>query len=437
MEWWKSLFRKRALDAQLDSELRFHIEELAEANVAAGLTPEEARRRAVLEFGGREQIKEELRDVHRVSIIESTLANLKSAFRFIRKSPSFSITVIVTLALGIGANSAVFSAIDAILLRPLPFPNGDQLMELRQYNPKTSSPRTRLAPVRLEDWNRMNSTFQAITGYYTEDNSETSGALPEKVTAAFVAPRFLQVWGDAPELGRDFRPEEEHWGGPSAVLISDQFWRRRSGGDPSALGQKLRLGDLSLTIVGVMPSSFLFPDRDVDLWVPVMLGGPFSENRYLTWYLTIGRLKRGVTLGQARANLATVQEQLGKAYPNTDGDLGVSMEPLKEATVGGARKSLWMLFGSVSLLLLIACTNIVTLLLARATQREHEISVRFSLGGPRAAIVVQLLTETFVLALGGAGLGLIVAGAAARVFRTLARDLPRVGEIRLDARVVW
>src|SRR5207244_5000260 len=169
MEWWKSLFRKRALDAQLDSELRFHIEELTEANVAAGLTPEEARRRAVLEFGGREQIKEELRDVHRVSIIESMLANLKSAFRLIRKSPSFSMTVIVTLALGIGANSAVFSAIDAILLRPLPFPNGDQLMELRQYNPKTSSPRTRLAPVTVEDSNRINPTVQGTTQTYSQD----------------------------------------------------------------------------------------------------------------------------------------------------------------------------------------------------------------------------------------------------------------------------
>src|SRR5437763_8802213 len=159
MEWWKSLFRKRALDAQLDSEQRFHIEELAEANVAAGLTPEEARRRAVLEFGGREQIKEELRDVHRVSIIESTLANLKSAFRFIRKSPSFSITVIVTLALGIGANSAVFSAIDAILLRPLPFPNGDHLMAISQFRPKLSNPLSYVAPVRIEDWNSMKSTF--------------------------------------------------------------------------------------------------------------------------------------------------------------------------------------------------------------------------------------------------------------------------------------
>src|SRR5437899_2697092 len=189
---WKALFRKRALDAQLDTELRFHIDKLTSDNIAAGMAPDEARRQAILEFGGREQVMEDLRDVHRVSIIESSLANLKSAFRFIRKSPSFSMTVILTLALGIGANSAVFSAIDAILLRPLPFPNGDQLMELRQYNLKTNSPRTRLAPVRLEDWNRMNSTFQAITGYYTEDNSETSGALPEKVTQAFVTPRFYQ-----------------------------------------------------------------------------------------------------------------------------------------------------------------------------------------------------------------------------------------------------
>src|SRR5438034_10030374 len=181
MEWWKSLFRKRVLDSQLDSELRFHIEELTEANIAAGLSPEEARRRAILEFGGREQIKEELRDVHRVSIIESALANLKSAFRFIRKSPSFSITVILTLALGIGANSAVFSAIDAILLRPLPFPNGDQLMELQQFDSKNPN-ESFVAPPRLADWDRLNSTFQAVTGYYTEDASETSGELPEKIS---------------------------------------------------------------------------------------------------------------------------------------------------------------------------------------------------------------------------------------------------------------
>src|SRR5580700_416402 len=183
MSWWKSLFRKSTLDSQLDTELRFHIDKLTSDNIAAGMAPEEARRQAVLEFGGREQIKEELRDVHRVRVIESALANLKSAFRFLRKSPTFSATVILTLALGIGANSAVFSAIDAILLKPLPFPDADQLMRVDQYyNSKLATPVPFVAPVRLEDWNRLNSTFQALTGYYTEDVSESTGALPEKVT---------------------------------------------------------------------------------------------------------------------------------------------------------------------------------------------------------------------------------------------------------------
>jgi putative ABC transport system permease protein len=436
MFWWKSLFGKRALDAQLDSELRFHIEKLANDNVAAGMTPEEARRQAILEFGGREQIKEELRDVHRVSVIENTTANLKSAFRFIRKSPSFSIAVILTLALGIGANSAVFSAIDAILLRPLPFPDGDQLMRLHQYSPKVKSPQTFLAPVRLEDWNRMNSTFQAITGYYTEDGSETSGVLPEKVTQAFVAPRFLEVMGASPTLGRDFTADEEHFGGPKAILISDRYWHRRFGADPNAVGKKLRIVGLSFSIVGVMPASFLFPDRDTDLWIPVPPDAPFAQKRESTWYSAIGRVKRGVTVEEARANLTTVQAQLGKTFPKPDADLAVEIQPLKEITVGGVRSSLWILFGSVSLLLLIACTNIVALLLARAAQRQHEISIRFSLGASRAVLITQLLTETFVLALIGAALGLIVAGGASRVFRSLAGNLPRVEEIRLDARIV-
>ena len=180
MAWWNSWFRKGSSDAQLDSELRFHVEELTKANIAAGMAPAEARRRALLEFGGPEQIKEELRDVYRHRIADTMLANLRSAFRFIRKSPSFSIAVILTLALGIGANSAVFSAIDAILLRPLPFPDGDQLMRLAEVRPKLKSRETFVAPERLEDWNRMNSTFQAITGYYTDDSSEISGSLPEK-----------------------------------------------------------------------------------------------------------------------------------------------------------------------------------------------------------------------------------------------------------------
>ncbi len=293
MFWWKSLFRKRALEAQLDTELRFHIDKLTNDYISEGMAPEQARRKAVMEFGGREQLKEELRDVYRVRVIESTLANLKSAFRFIRKSPTFSATVILTLALGIGANSAVFSAIDAILLKPLPFPDADQLMRVDQYNPKTRSPLHLVAPVRLEDWNSLNSTFQALTGYYAEDVSESTGPLPERITRAWVSPRFFQVWAVIPALGREFAPEEETLNGPAAALISDRFWRRRFNADPNIVGKNLRLDGHLTPIVGVMPPSFLFPNREADLWCPIPAGLSYGPPRENNWFTVIGRLKPG------------------------------------------------------------------------------------------------------------------------------------------------
>jgi putative ABC transport system permease protein len=436
MSWWKSLFRKSALDSQLDTELRFHMDKLTSDNIASGMAPDEARRQAVLEFGGREQVKEELRDVHRVSFVETGIANLRSASRFIRKSPTFSATVILTLALGIGANSAVFSAIDAILLKPLPFPDADQLMRVDQYNPKTRSPLHLVAPVRLEDWNSLNSTFQALTGYYTEDVSESTGPLPERINRAWVSPRFFQVWAVIPSLGREFTSEEETLNGPAAALISDRFWRRRFNADPEIIGKNLRLEGHLTPIVGVMPASFLFPNREADLWCPIPAGLSYGPPRENNWFTVIGRLKPGVTVAQARANLATVQAQLGRQYPKTDAELSVGVEPLKETTIADSRRSLWLLFGSVTLLLFIACTNIVALLLSRSAQRQHEISVRFSLGASRGALIAQLLTETFLLALIGSGLGLFLAAAASDIFRSLAGQLPRVEEIHLDARIV-
>src|SRR5258707_321942 len=205
MSWWKSLFPKRASDEQMNSELRFHIDELTEEYIAAGMSPEEAHRRAMLVFGGPENPKEQVRDVYPIRLGDPTPPNLKSAFRFLRKSPTFSLTGILTLALAIGANSAVFSAIDAILLKPLPFPQADQLVRVDQYDPKNPRPFNLVAPARLEDWNRLNSTFQALTGYYTEDVSESTGPLPEKVTRAWVSPRFFQVWGVVPVPGSNSR----------------------------------------------------------------------------------------------------------------------------------------------------------------------------------------------------------------------------------------
>jgi putative ABC transport system permease protein len=436
MSGWRSIFPKRASDAQMNAELHFHIDELTEENIAAGMSPEEARRRAILEFGGREQVKEEVRDVYRIRVIDATVANLKSAFRFVRKSPTFSITVILTLALAIGANSAVFSAIDAILLKPLPFPDANQLVLVEQYNPKNPRPFHLVAPVRLEDWNRLNSTFQALTGYYAEDISESTGPLPEKVTRAWVSPRFFQVWALTPALGREFTPDEETLNGPAAVLISDRFWRRRFNADRNAVGKNLRLDGHLTPIVGIMPPSFLFPDREADLWCPIPAGLSYGQARENNWFTVIGRLKPGVTVAQARANLSTVQAQLGRQFPKTDADLSVGIKPLKETTIADSRRSLWLLFGSVTLLLFIACTNIVALLLSRSAQRQHEISVRFSLGAPRGALIAQLLTETFLLALIGSGLGLFLAAAASDIFRALAAQLPRVEEIHLDARIV-
>jgi putative ABC transport system permease protein len=436
MAYWELFRRKASLEAEIDSELRFHIKELTREKIAAGLTPEQARREAILEFGGTEQVKEELRDVHHIATVENTFSNFKSGFRLLRKSPSFSTAVILTLALAIGANSAVFSAINAILLRPLPFPNSGELMMLLQSERKAESAPSAVAAVRLEDWNHLTSVFQAISGWYTEDVSEVSGVLPERVKEAMVAPRFLQVWGVTPAIGRDFAPAEEHFGGPRVVLISERYWRRRFLADPNTVGKSLRLEADAYPIVGVMPASFRFPDRDVDIWQPSPPDAPFAQSRESTWFTVIGRLKPGVTATQARANLENVQAQLGREFPKTDANLVVDVQPLKQNTIGGVRRSLWVLFGSVSLLLLIACTNIASLLLARTTERQREISVRYSLGASRASVIAQLLTECLVLALSGSVLGLLVAAVGSKALRTLAQSLPRAEEVSLDWRIV-
>jgi putative ABC transport system permease protein len=340
MRWFRRWFGKSVPDDSLDREIAYHLDTLVEANVAQGMTPQEARRQAVVEFGGREQIRQQLRDVYASAWSDALRANLRAAVRFIRRYPSFAFTVILTLALGIGANSAVFSAIDAIVLRPLPFSRGDELVQLHQKDIKGRNPETFVAPVRLEDWNSLNSTFQTISGYYTDDVSYASDELPEKITEAMVAPHFLQLWGISPAMGRDFTSEELHFGGPHAALISDRFWRIHLHADPQVIGKSLRLDSSSYTIVGVLPASFRFPDRSVDIWLPNPMDAPFGQSRESTWFITLGRLKPGVTLAQASADLAAVQSQLGKQFPKSDGELTVELEPLKSVVLGGIQNSL-------------------------------------------------------------------------------------------------
>lgn len=437
MSWLQRLrntFRHERVQGNIDRELSFHIAERTDQLRAEGLSDEEAARRARRQFGNVTVQAERTRDVDIAPWPDALLRDVRYAVRTLTRTPGFTATVVLTLALGIGANTAVFSAINAVLLQPLPFPDGDRLMRLSQTQERTAE--TNIAPVRLEDWHRLNATFEAITGYFTENVSETSGDLPEKVRRAFVAPRFLDVWGVAPALGRGFTSDEHQTGAPTVVLISDRYWRRRFGADPNIAGKSVRIESTSFPIAGVMPASFLFPDRDVDLWLPVRLSSKLDQVRSATWYVGIGRLEPGVTLEQARANLAAVQAQLGEQYPETDRQISVEVMPLKEITVSGVRPSLWLLFGAVSVLLLITCTNIAALLLSRAAQRQREISVRLSLGATRATVAAQMLTETGMLALAGSAVGLLVALGASAAFRSVAVDLPRMDEIALDWRIL-
>ena len=427
----------RRREKEMDAELGFHLREAIEAKAAQGLTPEEARRQALVEFGGSEQVKEECRDVHRPATVENAVMDAKAAWRFIRRSPTFAATVVCTLALGIGANSAVFSAIDAILLRPLPFPEADRLMVLYQHDVTAKSPADHVAPARLEDWNRLSKAFSSISGYYQEDSSETSGRLPERLEQGLIAPRFFRTLGVVPELGRDFSAEEERFGGPNVTIISNRYWRRRFQADPNVVGKALRFGKTSVPIIGVMPASVTLPDKQVDYWSVSTPDAPYAQDRASTWFVALGRLKPGMTIEQGQADLSRVQADLGRAFPKTDQKLIPVVEPLKSSIVGQtAGRSLWLLFGSVSLLLLIACTNIATLLLARTGERAREIAIRYSLGASRAAVIWQLLTESLGLAVLGSVAGLLVAWGAIRAFHSLAATLPRADEIALDWRLV-
>ena len=427
------LLRRRQIDAELDAELAHHFEELAAEYRTRGLTPHAAAAAARRDLGSLSHVREAYRDQHGIPAFETLWRNVRFSVRGLRRTPGFTATVVLTLALGAGANIAVFSVIDAVLLRPLPYPDADRLMRLSQV--EGVSGETRIAPVRLADWNRLNSTFKAIAGYSTSDAVDTTGDLPERLRQAVVTPRFLDVWGISPALGRGFTDSEHRFGSPVVVMISDRLWHSR-GGDRTVLDRPIRSAGMSVSVVGVMPP-FLFPERDVDVWAAHPVDAPYAQSRRGGWFVgAVGRLKPDVTIEQARADLNVVQAQLAAQHPDTDRDVRVRIEPFKETMVGGSRGSLWLLYGAVCVLLLIACTNIAGLLLSRAAQREHEVAVRYSLGASRAAVVWQMLTEAAVLAIAGALLGLPLGAAASRALEILAPDLPRIENFALDGRML-
>jgi putative ABC transport system permease protein len=356
------------------------------------------------------------------------------ALRSLRRRPGFALTVFALLALGIGANTALFSVVDTVLLKPLPYPDAGRLITIEETSSAKSQRASLVAPGRIEDWNRLNHTLTAVSGVYSENVTDTGGAEHERLTGLRVAPRYFTVFETAPILGRAFLPEEERDGGPHAVVISYGLWTRRYGLSPSVLDHRLIIGGDRYSIVGVMPRSFT--SSAVDLWIPAQTSGFLLRQRDARFLSGVARMKPGVTIQQAQADLAQVQRALGEQYPATDKDWSVGVHDLKDARLGDAGKPLVLLFGAVALLLSITVTNVASLVLSQFDGRQREIAIRFSIGGTRAQIAASLLREVVCIALAGAAAGWAGAAASLRVLATVFAQTPRIAELRMDWRAL-
>jgi putative ABC transport system permease protein len=359
-----------------------------------------------------------------------------AALRRLARQPGSSATVAMTLALAIGATSAIFSAVDAVLLKPLPFPSADRLVAVYERNGALRQATQLVAPGRLEEWNARNHTFDGLAASYFENMTDTTGALPERVAAMRTSPRFFAVLAVPPAIGRTPTPDEERFGGPPVAIVSNTFWRNRLNSDPSAAGRRLILGGVAYAIVGVMPPSFRYPTDSTEVWLPTRAPMTFLQARTARLYTAFGRMKPGVTIEQAQADLDSVQAQLGEEFPQTDRGWGSALVPVKEERIAGVRRSLWLLLGAVVLVLLAACGNVACLMLAAAVRREQEIAIRFALGARRGTVIGQLLLEGAMLASAGAAAGLVVAYWGVAALRVAAAELPRIAEVHLDARLV-
>ncbi len=356
------------------------------------------------------------------------------AVRSLTRRKGFTAAVVAILALGIGANTAVFSVVDAVLLKPLPYPDSARLVSVLEASPSKSAPESLIAPGRLEEWSRMNRTFAGVAASYTENVTDTSGSEPERLAGRRVSPGYFRVFGSRPLLGRTFTPEEDREGGPTAAVISYALWTRRYHQSADAIGQRLMVGGTGFTIVGVMPPEFASPT--IDVWLPAQIGPYLMRIREARFYTGIGRMKPGVTIAQAQADLAHVQQQLGEQYPQTDRGWSAVVRDLKETRVREYRKTLLFVFGAVALLLAIAVANIAGLMLTQLQRREREMAIRSSIGATRGQILAAVMREILLMAALSAALGCAVAAWLLQALGKLFTTLPAPGGFALGWRAL-
>jgi putative ABC transport system permease protein len=362
------------------------------------------------------------------------MTGLTQASRVLVRRPLFLSASVLTIGAGVAITTALFSVVDRVLLQPLPFPDGGQLVSI--YEARTSGQeRTSLvAPVRLEDWNRLNRTFAAIAGSYSENVTDTSGGEPERLEGRRVSARFFKVFGMAPLHGRTFTDEEERFGGPTAAVISEALWTRRFARAPAVVGKTLTIGGRAYAIVGVMPREFTSAATDV--WIPAQFNDWLLNARDARFLGGVGRMSPGVTLEQARADLARVQHALGGQYPKTDKDSAVEIRDLKEVRVGDYRRALVLLFGAVALLFVIAIANVAGLMLVQLHRRAGEFAIRRAIGASDRQIVTVVLLEAVLIAVAGCAAGAAASIWLTRAIATTFATVPRMVEVALDARAL-
>lgn len=372
------------------------------------------------------------------SLSMTGLANLAPTFRQFRQAarslmrrPAFALAAIVTLTVGTAATTTIFAIVDTVLLRPLPYPNADRLVTVFEASSAANAKTSLIAPVRIEDWNRMGRAFDGVAGQYFENVTDTSAADPERLQGRRVTPRYFSVFGAAPIAGRTFSAAEEQFNGPGAVVISEAMWERRYQRAAGAVGQHLTIGGVNFTIVGVMPTVFA---ADTDVWLPAQFSPFLLQMREARFLGGIARLKPGVTLPQAFDDLAGVQRTLGAQFPRTDKDWTVELRPLQEARVGGSRRTLWLVFSAVALLWLISVANMAGLMLVELKSRRREIAVRAAIGGSSAQIAGVVMHEVLLIAMTGTAFGAMTAAWLVTLVPATFATLPRLAELHFDAR---